>query len=49
MKKLCIGKLQNFVANFQDAKSKVTDEMLQSFMDPQKTIDGFDGGCFLNC
>ncbi|EOR00376.1 hypothetical protein E3P92_01403 [Wallemia ichthyophaga] len=42
MKKLCIGELQKFVANFQEAKSKVTNEMLQSFMDPQKIINGFD-------
>lgn len=49
MKKLCIGELQKFVANFQEAKSKVTNEMLQSFMDPQKIINGFDGGCPLRC
>lgn len=47
MKKICIGELQKFVANFQESKAKVTDDILKTFMDPSKTIDGFEG-MFLN-
>ncbi|TIB68461.1 tryptophan-tRNA ligase Wrs1 [Wallemia mellicola] len=43
MKKICIGELQKFVANFQESKAKVSDDILKIFMDPSKTIDGFEG------
>ena len=47
MKKICIGELQKFVANFQESKSKVTDEVVKSFMDIDKKIDGFAGKWYM--
>lgn len=39
MKKKCIEVLQTFVKTFQENKAKVTDEMLQAFMDPNRKIE----------
>ncbi|KAF0412500.1 tryptophanyl-tRNA synthetase [Gigaspora margarita] len=38
LKARCIEVLQKFVGEFQERKSKITDETLKSFMDPNKKI-----------
>ncbi|SCU79199.1 LANO_0A05402g1_1 [Lachancea nothofagi CBS 11611] len=40
MKKLCIETLQEFVQEFQERRSKVTDELVDQFMKPHKLIWG---------
>lgn len=40
MKKECIEVLQKFVAEYQDRRSKVTDEVLAQFMTPRKLVYG---------
>lgn len=39
LKALCIKKLQDFVKTFQDNKAKVTDEVIDKFMDSTRKID----------
>jgi len=39
LKKICIEVLQEFVADFQSNKSKVTDEVVKNFMDSTRKID----------
>ncbi|KAI9476515.1 MAG: hypothetical protein EXX96DRAFT_577427 [Benjaminiella poitrasii] len=39
LKKLCIELLQKFVADFQERKSKITDETVAYFMDKNRKID----------
>ncbi|KAG8905081.1 hypothetical protein FRC01_008487 [Tulasnella sp. 417] len=39
LKALCIKKLQEFVKTFQDNKAKVTDEVIDKFMDSTRKID----------
>ncbi|CUS21670.1 LAQU0S03e07998g1_1 [Lachancea quebecensis] len=40
MKKLCIDVLQEFVKEFQDRKARVTDEVIDQFMQPHKLVWG---------
>ncbi|CCE66259.1 hypothetical protein TPHA_0P01010 [Tetrapisispora phaffii CBS 4417] len=40
MKKLCIETLQEFVKNYQERRSQVTDEVLEKFMRPHKLVWG---------
>ncbi|KAI7901097.1 uncharacterized protein BX663DRAFT_514900 [Cokeromyces recurvatus] len=39
LKKICIEVLQKFVADFQERKSKITDETIAFFMDKNRKID----------
>ncbi|KAG8872702.1 tryptophan--tRNA ligase [Tulasnella sp. 331] len=39
LKAICIKKLQDFVKTFQDNRAKVTDEVIDSFMDATRKID----------
>ncbi|WFD31045.1 tryptophan--tRNA ligase [Malassezia sp. CBS 17886] len=39
LKKRCIQELQRVVGEFQERKSRVTDDTLRQFMDPTRTID----------
>lgn len=40
MKKLCIDVLQDFVKEFQERKARVTDEVIDQFMQPHKLVWG---------
>lgn len=40
MKKLCIDVLQEFVKEFQERKARVTDEVIDQFMQPHKLVWG---------
>lgn len=40
LKARCIQQLQQFVADFQERRSKVTDAVVDAFMDPHRKIDG---------
>jgi tryptophanyl-tRNA synthetase len=39
LKKICIELLQKFVAEFQDRRSKVTNEVITYFMDKDRKIE----------
>ncbi|PWN53578.1 tryptophanyl-tRNA synthetase [Violaceomyces palustris] len=39
LKKKCIAVIQKIVGDFQERKSKVTDDMVRAFMDPTRKID----------
>ncbi|GAA95192.1 hypothetical protein E5Q_01847 [Mixia osmundae IAM 14324] len=39
LKKICIGKLQEFVKGFQERRAKVTPEVVKHFMDGNRQID----------
>jgi len=46
LKAKCIELLQRFVGEFQERKSKVTDEDIKAFMDPHRMIEPTMGKCF---
>lgn len=39
LKKICIETLQKFVSDFQERKSKITDEMISFYMDKNRKIE----------
>lgn len=39
LKKICIDVLQKFVTDFQERKSKVTDELVSYYMDKNRKIE----------
>lgn len=39
LKKICIEVLQKFVLDFQERKSKITDELIAYYMDKNRKIE----------